>query len=61
MTLPYSKDWTSNFILVLFLLWFNDREKHLWDVARALIFLSENPLDFHAEIWSVLPIDWNTK
>ena len=31
-------------------MWFNEGARLLSDVARGLILLSDNPLDFHAEI-----------
>ena len=36
-------------------MWFNEGARLLSNVAGNLILSSGNPLDFHAEIWSVLP------
>ena len=34
---------------------FNDGAKVLSDVTRGLVLSSDNPLDFDAEIWILLP------
>ena len=37
-------------------MWFNDEARLLSEVAGSIIVSSDNSSDFHAEIWSVLPI-----
>ena len=36
-------------------MWFNDGARLLSNVVEVLILSSDNPLNFHARIWSVLP------
>ena len=50
------------------LIWFIAGERLLLDAAGMLMISSDNPLDFHCEIWLLLPIllkylktDWNAK
>ena len=42
-----------NFTLVLKSIYFNEGARLLLDVEGCLILSSDNPLDFHDEIWSV--------
>ena len=50
------KHWPSNFIVNLKALQFKDRARLLSDKAAGLTLSSYNPLDFLAEILSLLPI-----
>ena len=67
--LPCFKQHPSNVTFVLLPKWLNTGARLLSDVVRGLIRQSsDNPLDFHDEIRSVLPIflkylyiGWNTK
>ena len=56
LALSCFEHWPSSFILILKPMWFYDGARLLSDVAGDLIFLSDNPLNFHAEIWSVLQV-----
>ena len=50
---------SSNFTRDLVLIWFNTETIVLLDAAGGLVLSSDNPFDFHAEIWSLLAIFWN--
>ena len=41
------------------LVWFKSGARLLLDGIGDLILLSDNPFDFHAEMWSLLTIFWN--
>ena len=45
----------SNFPPNLVITWFNTEARLLLDAAGGLILSSDNPLEFHPEIWSLLP------
>ena len=62
------KQLPSNFTLVLLPTQLNAGARQLSDVVGGLTTSLDNPLDFHHEIWLVLPnvskypyIGWNTK
>ena len=50
------KQFSLNFVLALVAIYVKEEARLLSDVEKGLILSSDNSINFHAEIWSVLPI-----